>query len=67
MKDIKLNIKVLERHMKPEEMANAEECFVTGTAAEVTPVSEIDKYKFKPGKICKLMIEEYAKLTKGIS
>ena len=63
----KLNIKVIQRHMKPEEMANAEECFVTGTAAEVTPVREIDKYKFNPGKICKLMIEEYAKLTQGIS
>ena len=62
-----LNVNVVERYMKPEEMEKAEECFVTGTAAEVTPVREIGKYKFKPGKMCNLMIEEYTKLTQGIA
>ncbi len=56
-------IKLVERHIKLEELNEAEEVFVTGTAAEVTPVSEIDEYKFKPDKICKLMIEEYRRAT----
>ena len=40
-------IKVIERKIKPEEMRNFVGCFLTGTAAEVTPVSEINEYKFK--------------------
>ena len=40
-------LKVLERKIKPEEMKDFEGCFLTGTAAEVTPVSQIDKYNFK--------------------
>ncbi len=40
-------IKVIERKIKPEEMKNFVGCFLTGTAAEVTPVSEINEYKFK--------------------
>ena len=40
-------IKVIERKIKPEEMKNFTGCFLTGTAAEVTPVSEINEYKFK--------------------
>ena len=35
----------------PEEMAGFEQCFLTGTAAEVTPVSEIGPYRFKVGAI----------------
>ena len=49
----------------PEEISQAEEVFVTGTAAEVTPVSVIGQHTYKPGKVCRLMIEEYAKLTCG--
>ena len=40
-------IKVVERKIKPEEMKDFEGCFLTGTAAEVTPVAQIDKYNFK--------------------
>ena len=40
-------IKVIERKIKPVEMKNFVGCFLTGTAAEVTPVSEINEYKFK--------------------
>ena len=40
------NIKVIERKISPEEMKNFVGCFLTGTAAEVTPVSQIDKFKF---------------------
>ena len=56
-------IELVERHINLEELEKADEVFVTGTAAEITPVSEIGKYKFKPDTICKLMIKEYNKAT----
>ena len=59
----KEGIPVIERHIKLDELSKADEVFVTGTAAEVTPVSQIGEYSFKPSKICKKMIEEYTKLT----
>ena len=52
---------VVERVIMPEEMSGFEECFITGSAAEVTPVSEIGPYNFQPGNISKLMIEDYEK------
>ena len=52
-------IEVIERRIMPEEMEGFEECFLTGSAAEVTPVSEIGPYSFAPGDITKLMIEDY--------
>ena len=47
-------IKVIERKIKPEEMKNFVGCFLTGTAAEVTPVSQISEYNFK---VCSLITE----------
>ena len=58
-------IKVLEKRIKIEDLNNYIECFVTGTAAEVTPVNQIAEYKFIPGKICKNLIEKYSLLTNG--
>jgi len=54
-------IEVIERRIMPEELASFNECFVTGTAAEVTPVSEIGPYTFTPGNISRTMIEVYTK------
>ena len=51
---------VTERHMMPEELVNFDECFLTGTAAEVTPVSEIGEYRFTPGEGCRTLIDAYA-------
>jgi branched-chain amino acid aminotransferase len=51
--------KVIERHIRPEELANFDECFLTGTAAEVTPVSEIGDFRFTPGKGCQTLINAY--------
>ena len=42
---------VIERHIQPEELAGFSECFITGTAAEVTPVAQIGEYRFTPGNI----------------
>jgi branched-chain amino acid aminotransferase len=52
--------KVIERAIKPEELSNFDECFLTGTAAEVTPVSEISEFRFRPGKACETLINAYA-------
>ena len=48
------NIKVIERKITPDELKNFNGCFLTGTAAEVTPVSQIANYNFK---VCKTIIE----------
>jgi len=53
-------IPVVERHIEPAELASFTECFITGTAAEVTPVSEIGPYKFKPGQITETLMNDYA-------
>jgi len=55
----KRGIEIVERAIMPEEMADFEECFLTGTAAEVTPVREIGPYAFKPGSICEALIADY--------
>jgi len=52
-------ITVVERAILPEEMAQASECFLTGTAAEITPVSEIGSYRFTPGEVTRTMIAAY--------
>lgn len=55
----KRGIDTIERAIKPEEMADFEQCFITGTAAEVTPVSEIGPYRFTPGEITKTLLDDY--------
>ncbi|MDX1738182.1 MAG: branched-chain amino acid aminotransferase [Alphaproteobacteria bacterium] len=51
---------IVERHIKPEEMKNASEAFLTGTAVEITPIQSIgEDYKFTPAALSKYMIEAY--------
>ncbi|OHC75469.1 MAG: branched-chain amino acid aminotransferase [Rhodospirillales bacterium RIFCSPLOWO2_02_FULL_58_16] len=52
-------IEVVERAIMPSELANATEVFLTGTAAEVTPVGEIDDHSFTPGVLTKILMEDY--------
>ncbi len=52
-------LEIVERHIQPEEMTDFSECFITGTAAEVTPVSEIGPYSFKPGAITQQLVQAY--------
>lgn len=59
------NIDVIERVIMPGEFAHTDEVFVTGTAAEVTPVSEIDDYRFTPGEITKTLLDDYDRLVCG--
>jgi len=44
----------------PEELASFNECFIVGSAAEVTPVAEVGPYSFKPGNMSRAMVEAYA-------
>ena len=53
-------IPVEERHIEPKEMAGFTECFLTGSAAEVTPVSEIGPYRFTPGEISRTLMNDYS-------
>ncbi|MFN7038730.1 MAG: branched-chain amino acid aminotransferase [Alphaproteobacteria bacterium] len=59
----KKGIKVIERYIKPEELANAQEAFITGTAAELTPITEIEDYKYGVGPITEMLMEEYTRLV----
>ncbi len=52
-------LNIVERPIMPEEMANFEQCFLTGSAAEVTPVSEIGDYRFSVGEITKTLMDDY--------
>ncbi len=55
---------VIERVIMPEEMTDFEQCFLTGTAAEVTPVSEIGPYSFEVGEITRLLMNDYDALIR---
>ena len=54
-------IEVIDRPIMPEELADATEVFLTGTAAEVTPVGEIDNHKFTVGDMSRWMMDDYDK------
>lgn len=53
-------IEVVERAIMPEELEGFEQCFLCGTAAEVTPVAEIGPYRFEVGEITRLLMNDYA-------
>ena len=57
-------IEIVERAIMPEELSKAAEIFVTGTAAEVTPVSQIDNMKFGVGPITKMLLADYDQLVR---
>jgi branched-chain amino acid aminotransferase len=58
-------IQVVERAIWPDELARAQEVFLTGTAAEITPVSEIGEYKFTPGSITGALMDDFGRATRG--
>ncbi|MBO9399569.1 MULTISPECIES: branched-chain amino acid aminotransferase [unclassified Shimia] len=58
-------INVIERHIMPEELADFEQCWLTGTAAEVTPVGQIGDYTFEVGDITRDIAESYEKLVRS--
>ncbi len=60
----KRGIKVVERHIKPEELAQVQETFLTGTAAEITPIGQIGEQTFPVGPITKQLMDDYTALVK---
>ncbi len=55
----KRGIPISERRIMPEELSSFSECFITGSAAEVTPVAEIARWKFTPGAITQQLMDDY--------
>ena len=58
-------VEVVERHILPEEMEGFEQCFLTGTAAEITPVSEIGPYRFEVGALTADLVAAYDALVRA--
>ncbi len=56
----KEGLEIIERRIMPEELSTFNECFIVGSAAEVTPVAEIGPYKFKPGNISRTLMDAYS-------
>ena len=57
-------IKIIERKIRPDELSKFRGCFLTGTAAEITPVSQIDKHKFTVCNVIKDLSESYQALVR---
>ena len=60
----KRGLKVIERHIKPEELTNVQEVFLVGTAAEVSPIGQIGEHTFTVGTITKQLMADYSELVK---
>jgi branched-chain amino acid aminotransferase len=56
---------VIERRIMPEELATFNECFIVGSAAEVTPVAEIGPYTFKPGNMSRTLMDAYSNAVRA--
>jgi branched-chain amino acid aminotransferase len=61
----KRGVPITERHIKPDELRDAQEVFVTGTAAEVTPVRAIDDTNYQLGPITGQLMDDFRALTRG--
>lgn len=57
-------LEVIERAIQPEELAGAQEAFLTGSAAEITPIREIAGMTFTPGTITRALMEDFARLVR---
>lgn len=60
-----MGIEVQERRIKPEDLSDFQEIFLTGTAAEITPVGKIDNIAYTPGEITHKLIAAYEHLTRN--
>jgi len=58
-------IEVVERRIMPDELESFEQCWLTGTAAEVTPVGEIGPYNFEVGALVKDIARSYEQVVRG--
>lgn len=60
-----MGLEVIERRILPEELADFDECFLTGTAAEVTPVGQIGDFTFTVGEITRKISDNYEALVRA--
>ncbi|MCZ4299222.1 branched-chain amino acid aminotransferase [Henriciella marina] len=58
-------IEIVERTIMPDELKNFSECFITGTAAEITPVRQIGDVNYKPGSVTEGLVNDYSDLVNG--
>lgn len=58
-------IEIVERTIMPDELKNFSECFITGTAAEITPVRQIGDVNYKPGNVTEALVTDYSDLVNG--
>ncbi|MBN9481683.1 MAG: branched-chain amino acid aminotransferase [Bordetella sp.] len=58
-------IEVIVSDILPEELGDFSECFLTGSAAEVTPVGQVGDYRFTPGALSLSLMDDYGKLVRG--
>ncbi len=58
-------IETVERVIMPDELGDADEAFLTGTAAEVTPIAEIGPHHYQVGPVTRTLMEDYAEAVKG--
>lgn len=58
-------IEIIERAIMPDELSTFSECFITGSAAEVTPVASIGDTIYKPADISHWMVDDYSALVRG--
>ncbi|MDX2258867.1 MAG: branched-chain amino acid aminotransferase [Hyphomicrobiaceae bacterium] len=63
----KRGLEVVERRILPEELGSFSECFITGSAAEVTPVREIAGTHYQPGRITETLLTDYANLVRNVA
>jgi len=61
----RMGVKVHERHIMPDELEGFEQCWLTGTAAEVTPVGEIGPWRFEVGELARRVSSEYEALVRA--
>ena len=60
-----MGVNVIERRIEAAELEGFQQCFLTGTAAEVTPVGQIGDYNFEVGDLCKQISTDYEKLVRA--
>jgi branched-chain amino acid aminotransferase len=58
-------IEVVEKYIQSSEVGAFEQCFLTGSAAEVSPVGSIGDWKFEVGNITRTLMDDYANLVRG--
>lgn len=60
-----MQIKVVQRHLTLDDLSDMTECFLTGTAAEVTPVSQVGDHSFTPADVSRQLVDGYENLVRG--